>query len=213
MKIIRILRYGLLPILCWGTQRSYGDSVSVSQPVDTASYELPAPRNFNALRFALDRQHRYMGDVMPKKHTYLDFGAGIIMLKHSNMDKYEPVTNIHLRLGRQLSPLHSVRLGLSGGVGYIPSGETGDGPRTLMGMYGAEADYLFNFSSYLLGYRPERTVEFSGLLGLGFNHLLIGAGNNRKTAYDLKENSSSFNFHAGFQMKPALGRPLRSSLM
>lgn len=201
MKIIRILRYGLLPILCWGTQRSYGDSVSVSQPVDTASYELPAPRNFNALRFALDRQHRYMGDVMPKKHSYLDFGAGIIMLKHSNMDKYEPVTNIHLRLGRQLSPLHSVRLGLSGGVGYIPSGETGDGPRTLMGMYGAEADYLFNFSSYLLGYRPERTVEFSGLLGLGFNHLLIGAGNNRKTAYDLKENSSSFNFHAGFQMK------------
>lgn len=201
MKIIRILRYSLFSILCLGTQYSYGDSVSVSQIADTVSYELPAPRNFNALRFALDRQHRYKGDLMKKGHSYLDFGAGISMLKHINTGKFEPVTSIHLRWGRQLSPLHSIRLGLSGGVGYIPSGETGNGPQTLMGMYGVEADYLFNLSSYLLGYRPERPVEFSTLVGVGYNNMLLGAGDNRKTALDLKENSSSFNIHAGLQMK------------
>ena len=196
----------LLTLLCVVPEgRADSDSIPVrpagAEADDSVSYELPRPRNFNALRYTLDSQHRYLGDAMSKGNTFLDFGAGIIFLQHSNTSGVEPVTNLHLRLGRQFNSLHSARIGLSGGVGYMPSGLTGNGPQTLMGMIGGEADYLFSLSNYLLGYRPERPLELSGILGVGFNRFMIGGGNNKATAYDLKESSMSYNFHAGVQLK------------
>lgn len=201
-----IRRCGLLLVLllsvvpaCWAD--SIPEKLTDEQVDDSVSYELPRPKDFNALRFALDDHHRYQGDIMPKDNYFIDFGAGITLLKHNNTKNVEPVTTLHLRLGRQFSPLHAARVGISGGVGYMPSGLEGEGPQTLMGMIGGQADYLFSMSNYLLGYRPERPLDVSVMMGLGFNQFMIGGGHNKETAYNLKESSFSYNFHAGLQMK------------
>lgn len=198
--------YSLLLVLLLGiSSSSRADSIPVKIASDTAidsvSYEMPRPKDFNAFRFTLDGRHRYQGDMMPKGNTFIDFGAGLMLLKHSNTNKFKPVTTLHLRLGRQFNQLHSARIGISGGVGYMNSGQKGNGSQVVMGMISGEADYLFSLSNYLLGYRPERPIDLSFMMGLGFNRFMLGGGNNQKTALDLKESSSSYNFHAGLQMK------------
>ena len=182
-------------------QPSAADSIAQPSAGDTVSYELPAPRNFNALRFAMDSRHRYLGDGMAKGSTWLDFGGGVMWMNHGNTNRVEPLSQLHLRLGRQFSPLHAVRIGLTGGWGYLPNGTTGEEQEVLMAQYGAEADYLFGLSSYLLGYRPERILDVSALLGVGYNHFRLGGGKNRESAVGLKDKASSVNIHAGLQLK------------
>ena len=161
-------RYLLLLMLLGCTLCCLADSIPERAYDDSVSYEQPPIKNFNALQYSLDTHHRYKGDTMATRSTFLDFGAGIVMLKHQNTGHAEPITNLHLNIGRQFSPLHSARIGLSGGIGYLPSGVDGDGPETLMSMIGGEADYLFSLSNYLLGYRPERPLDVSTVLGVGF---------------------------------------------
>lgn len=194
-------RYLLLLMLLGCTLCCLADSIPERAYDDSVSYEQPPIKNFNALQYSLDTRHRYKGDTMATRSTFLDFGAGIVMLKHQNTGHAEPITNLHLNIGRQFSPLHSARIGLSGGIGYLPSGVDGDGPETLMSMIGGEADYLFSLSNYLLGYRPERPLDVSTVLGVGFYQYKIGGGNNQKTAEGLELSSSSYLFHAGLQLK------------
>lgn len=65
----------------------------------------------------------------------------------------------------------------------------------------ADADYLFNFSNYLLGYRPDRPLSVSGILGFGIqqSHLTKYAGSEIVNA--MKEKAFSFNLHTGLQFK------------
>ena len=201
MKRTDVIRYSLLALLLMAVTGSRADSIPERMEDDSTSYELPKPRDFNAIRFSMDRHHRYMGDIMKQGNTYIDFGAGLMAVKHLNQNATEPLTTLHLRVGRQFNPLHSARVGLTGGIGYMRSGANGDGPQTLNATYGAEADYLFSLSSYLLGYRPERPLEVSPFIGIGFNQAILGSGNNRTTAHDLKESAFSYNLHAGVQLK------------
>ena len=202
MKRTDVIRYSLLALLLMTVMGSRADdSIPERMEDDSVSYELPKPKDFNAIRFSLDRHHRYMGDIMKNTNNFIDFGAGYTLVKHVNQNETEPLTTLHLRFGHQFNPLHSVRIGLTGGIGYMRSGAEGDGPHTLNGTYGVEADYLFSMSSYLLGYRPERSLDVSPFIGIGYNRAFLGGGDNKATAYDLKESDFSYNLHAGVQLK------------
>ena len=202
MERIDVIRYSLLALLLMTVMGSRADdSIPERMEDDSVSYELPKPKDFNAIRFSLDRHHRYMGDIMKKPNNFIDFGAGYTLVKHVNQNATEPLTTLHLRVGHQFNPLHAVRIGLTGGIGYMRSGAEGEGPHTLNGTYGAEADYLFSMSSYLLGYRPERPLDVSPFIGIGYNRAFLGGGDSKTTAYDLKESDYSFNLHAGVQLK------------
>ncbi len=201
MKRIDAIRYSLLALLMLIAVGTRADSIPERMDDDSLSYELPRPKDFNAIRFSMDRHHRYIGDVMSKGNNFIDFGAGYMAVHHTNQSKTEPLTMLHLRFGRQFNPLHAARVGLTGGIGYMRAGADGEGAQTLNGSYGAEADYLFSMSSYLLGYRPERPLDFSPFIGVGFNKTILGGGHNKETAYDLKESGMSYNLHAGVQLK------------
>ena len=126
----------------------------ITAKIDTAYYGTPKQRNFNALDYSLDNRHRYQGDKWTKggfgKHTFLDLGAGAVFYQHNNDYQLTTQAGIHLRIGKELSPMSSFRLGIGGELGYI-SGEA-----NVNWTMRANADYLFNFSNYLLGYRPDR---------------------------------------------------------
>lgn len=201
VKMSRLKRYVIVVLLQGLSLCCWADSIPEQAFADTVSYELPMPKSFNALRFSMDSRHRYMGDAMEKGINFLDFGPGIMMLKHANTGEAAPVATMHLRFGRQFNQLHTARIGLSGGMGYIASGMDGDGPQTLMGVIGGDIDYLFSLSNYLLGYRPERPLDVSVMLGLGYNHYMIGGGHNKDATEGLNGSSSSHYFQTGLQLK------------
>ena len=203
MKRNNLIRNSLLIVMFLAATGMRADSIPerLVADDDSVSYELPRPKDFDATRFSLDTHHRYMGDFMGRGVNFIDFGAGLQLINHINSNHTEPFTTLHLRFGRQFSPLHSARIGINGGIGYILAGADGTGAQTLTGSYGAEADYLFSLSSYLLGYRPERALNVSPFIGIGVDHTFIGGGHNKTTAYDLKESATSYNVHAGLQLK------------
>jgi len=176
------------------------DSLSPASDRDTSSYEIPRPRHFNALRFTLDAPHRYRGDTLTEGYTFMSFGTGAMMQYHANKGGAELLPMLHLRVGRAFSPLHAARLGLTLGMGYLRGGAAGEGPWTLTSHVGAEVDYLFNFSNYLAGYRPERPLSVSLLLGVGLGSYRL-AGSGKSTAQHLQDHAFSYQLHSGLQLR------------
>ena len=172
---------------------------SITVKADTTYYGTPKQRNFNALDYSLDNRHRYQGDKWIggnfPKHTFLDFGAGAVFYQHNNDYQLTTQAGIHLRIGKELSPMSSIRLGIGGELGYI-SGE----PNANWTMR-TSADYLFNFSNYLLGYRPDRPLSVSGILGLGVQHSHLTKYNGSAVAGTMKDKATSYNIHTGLQFK------------
>ena len=82
--------------------------------------------------------------------------------------------------------MSSIRFGIGGELGYI-SGE----PNANWTMR-TNADYLFNFSNYLLGYRPDRPLSVSGILGLGVQHSHLTKYNGSAVARTMKDKATSY---------------------
>ena len=129
---------------------------TVLQP-DTVVVSLPAPKGYNGLKFVLDRRHRYVGDKFIDKgllgHTFLDFGGGVTNYLQNGSFRYTPFANLHLGLGKDLSPMSSLRLSVEGSWGFT-KGEGTISSLTTFKSLGVNVDYLFNFTNYMLGYRP-----------------------------------------------------------
>lgn len=167
---------------------------------DTTYYGSRKQKDFNALAYSLDGRHRYEGDKWVKgggfgKHTFLDFGAGVVFYQHNNTYELTPQAGIHVRLGKDLSPMSTFRIGVGGELGYV-SGE----PNVNWTMR-ADADYLFNFSNYLLGFRPDRPLSVSGILGVGVQQSQLTKYEGSDVAKTMRKNAFAMNVHTGLQFK------------
>lgn len=119
-------------------------------------------------------------------HTYLQFGAGTeLMLPPASNYEFDNLTAAQFGVGRHLDEFHSVRLYLNGAFGYQRSKDI------LFQRYGIRLDHLFNVSAYFNGYRPNRIMNVSTVLGLGYHHSKMK--NFRET--------TAFEGHAGLQFR------------
>jgi len=145
---------------------------------DTVSYAIPKPKGYNGLRFVLDRRHRYEGDKFVSnsfwKHTYLHFGGGATSYLPNRDFSYTPFANLHLGFGKEFSPMSSIRLSLEGNLGFT-KGSQNISSLTTYHSLGANVDYLFNFTNYLMGYRPERPLNVLGVIGAGVQNAKLAA--------------------------------------
>ena len=171
----------------------------ITVKADTTYYGFRKQNDFNALNYSLDDRHRYQGDKWAKgnfaKHTFLDFGAGAVFYPNNNNYRLTTQAGLHLRLGKDLSPMSTFRVGIGGELGYI-SGEA-----NVNWTMRANADYLFNFSNYLLGYRPDRPLSVSGILGMGVQHSHLTKYDGSAIARTMKEKAVAYNIHTGLQFK------------
>ena len=186
-------------------EEALADSTVAQQ--DTAYYGAPRQKNFNALNYVLDSRHRFKGDQYVNRgflgNTYFHIGGGVgHFYENSNQELYyTPIMSFHLGLGKELSPMSSFRVGLEKSWGYTnPS--AGVFNTNQYNSYGGYVDFLYNFSNYLLGYRPERPFSVSGIVGLGFRsssmHSWKNPGLPDTYAYT---SGTSFDGHVGFQFK------------
>ncbi len=186
-------------------EEALADSTVAQQ--DTAYYGAPRQKNFNALNYVLDSRHRFKGDQYVNRgflgNTYFHIGGGVgHFYENSNQELYyTPIMSFRLGLGKELSPMSSFRVGLEKSWGYTnPS--AGVFNTNQYNSYGGYVDFLYNFSNYLLGYRPERPFSVSGIVGLGFRsssmHSWKNPGLPDTYAYT---SGTSFDGHVGFQFK------------
>ena len=178
-----------------------GDSVLHE---DTVYYGPVRPKGFNGLRFILDRRHRYSGDNFVNKsfldHTYLDFGGGITNYLPNDHFRYTPFANFHVGFGKDLSPMSSVRLQLTGGWGFVKEANLLTSKTTYQS-FGAHVDYLFNFTNYMLGYRPERRLTVSGVAGLGLQSSKLSATDGSIITSYATTSAMSYDARFGLQFR------------
>lgn len=119
-------------------------------------------------------------------HTYLQFGAGMEqMLPPASNYEFDNLTAVQFGVGRHLNEQHSLRLYINGAFGYQRSKDI------LFQRYGIRLDHLFNVSAYFNGYRPDRYMNVSTVLGLGYHHSKMK---------NFRE-EDAFEGHAGLQFR------------
>ena len=179
---------------------------ATTQAQDTAYYGAARQKNFNALRFVLDSRHRFKGDRYVHgdfwNNTFIDMGGGVGGFYHNtNAASFTPTLSLRLGVGKVISPMVSFRLGFEKAWAYSHA-STIVYNTNQYNSYGGYVDFLYNFSNYLLGYRPERPFNVSGILGLGVQTASLHSWNNADmTAVGASTSGVALDGHVGVQFK------------
>ena len=179
---------------------------ATTQAQDTAYYGAARQKNFNALRFVLDSRHRFKGDRYVHgdfwNNTFIDMGGGVGGFYHNtNAASFTPTLSLRLGVGKVVSPMVSFRLGFEKAWAYSHASTTVHNTNQY-NSYGGYVDFLYNFSNYLLGYRPERPFNVSGILGLGVQTASLHSWNNADmTAVGASTSGAALDGHVGVQFK------------
>ena len=179
---------------------------ATTQAQDTAYYGAARQKNFNALRFVLDSRHRFKGDRYVRgdfwNNTFIDMGGGVGGFYHNtNAASFTPTLSLRLGVGKVISPMVSFRLGFEKAWAYSHASTTVYNTNQY-NSYGGYVDFLYNFSNYLLGYRPERPFNVSGILGLGVQTASLHSWNNADmTAVGASTSGAALDGHVGVLFK------------
>ena len=138
--------------------------------VDSTEYDNQQQKSFNALRFSLDGQHHYDGDRMEHGINYMEIGGGRMAISDDHHHNPDPFYLMHFRFGRQLNPLSSLRLGITGGLGFIPQPAKNTFYNSINARTTLQADYLYSLTTHIMGYRPDRLLDISGFIGAGVGY-------------------------------------------
>lgn len=175
---------------------------SVAEP-DTANYDdmedgaadsIPKSRKnlateFNALKYIMERRYRNYGDQFTKRwndHLFLEFGAGVFQELKGKDRRLSPITTAHVRIGKQFNRLHTARLTFGAGFGYY------EGSKYTYSQLATSADWLFDLSSYICGYKPSRLLDVSSVIGAGIRYNNMSGHQPTRHRYE---------FHGGVQMR------------
>ncbi len=147
--------------------------------------------SFDVQTKILDGRHTYKGDQFSKRwkdNISILAGLGLERIDPPNETyEFEPVTSGMLGVAKDIDARNTFRLSGRMGVGFLHEKDI------VLRTYAIQFDHLFNLSSYFNGYRPDRLLEFSTLLGIGFHRSRLG-GHNSTT-------STAWEAHAGLQLK------------
>lgn len=135
--------------------------LSSHESVDSARIE----GQLNGMDYTMERRRIEWGEEFTRRwddHLFLEVGIGIEkMVPPDDQYHFEPLTTLHLGIGKQFHKYHSIRF--LGEMGYGYRRKYHHVFYKLLG----KLDYLFSLSSYLYGYNPSRLLDASAVLGGG----------------------------------------------
>ena len=169
-------------------------------------FGIPKPKGYNGLRFVLDKRHRYAGDQCVDSgffsHTYVTLGGGVSAFLPNNKFSYTPVANFHVGIAKELSPMSTIRLFVEKSWAFTKA-SPGYTSTSTYSTWGGGIDYLFNFSNYLMGNRPDRPLNVLGTIGVGIQKAKLEATENTFLPYYAESSALSYNARFGMQFKIA----------
>lgn len=153
----------------------------------------PEYREFTKHRgYVMDRRYLAMGDSTDRRwydNFFLQAGAGLEQMAPPGSNyHFDALTTAHLGFGIELNRLSAIRLMLHGGLGYQQDYDR------MFARLGARVDYLFDMSSYISGYRPNRLASISTIVGFGGQYARL---NNMSPRRD----GTSWEGHGGLQLR------------
>ena len=93
-------------------------------------------------------------------------GGGASAFLPNGRFSYTPIANLHIGVAKELSPMSTIRLYAEKSWGFTKAA-LGFSSTTTYSTWGGGIDYLFNFSNYLMGNRPDRRLNVLGTIGVG----------------------------------------------
>ena len=129
------------------------------------------------MNYLIQDRYRYPDKAFVNKHwmdnMYLQIGAGLFDPNRTGETPMQWMQDYHLSIGKNLTPRHGFRLGFNVGKGRLKDENLG------IKQYRVHLDHLFNVSSYILGYNPDRKFEISTVLGAGYQETTVGQEKHR----------------------------------
>ena len=119
-------------------------------------------QDYGALKYMLQKRPANEKFTSNKFNEHIFFSAGIgpYSLLTSETEKDGLGMNAQLFIGKWITPVHGIRLGVN--LGYLPSNVY----KSKLIIGGGSVDYLLNMSSLAFGYSENRRFELFGIAGV-----------------------------------------------
>lgn len=166
----------------------YDDLKTDNDTIAKTRYNL-VPDSLNAMDYILEKRYKVYNDKFTRRwddHLFLEFGGGMHFDTQTGGTDLSPLTSVNLGVGKQFNKYHSVRLNGEAGLGYLRRDKHTYARLTVT------ADYMFDLSSYIYGYRPSRLLDVSAFVGVGLR---------KKLSKDSRTAPNGKEIHLGMQMK------------
>lgn len=123
---------------------------------------------FNALDYSMQKRYRNKNVGFTNErwvdNSFIDMKFGVEGLEHREGAEIGLFKTLSVGYGKYFSPVHGLRISANGG--WALHERTSDAYMRM----GGQINYLFNMSAYLYGFRPDRLLEVSTILGLGYTY-------------------------------------------
>jgi len=155
------------------------------EPVDSAKMK----GQMDPRIYILDKRYIAKGDsTLPwYRNMFLQLGAGFEQMVPPASDyQFDALTSFHLGLGLQLNKYNSLRLMAHGALGYQKRYDR------MFAKGGLRLDHLYDWTSYFDGYRSDRLMGVSTIVGLGVQRSALNRMGRR---------GNSIEGHGGLQLR------------
>lgn len=119
------------------------------------------------------------------KHLYISINAGASIIGNDFGEKVEAGFQYGGQVGGWFTPVHGLRIGADYGRSSIHKGSEDSW------FIGGRVEYMFNATTLLRGYKPNRFFDLIGCMGVEYRHIL----KNVETP-----NGNNYGFSAAIQM-------------
>lgn len=154
-------------------------------------------QDYGALKYMLQKRpanEKFTGNKF-NEHLFFSAGVGPYGLLSGKEAQDGTGMNAHLFMGKWLTPVHGLRLGVN--AGYLPSSVYD--ARIKMG--GGSLDYLLNMSSLAFGYNERRRFELFGVMGVEAGYSKVSDNNERSEKHPGLKGGGEFYYGAHFGLQ------------
>ena len=145
------------------------------------------PEGVNALKYSMQKRHVKKGVPFENRrlldNLYFSYMMGIQKVAPNGANEFDGGINMGLAVGKQYSPNSDVRLSFNFAQNERFIGQP-------LKRIGLDVDHLFNVTSYIMGFEPNRRLELVTVEGLGLQWVNVN-----------KESKMAFDAHVGLQTK------------
>lgn len=145
------------------------------------------PTGFNALEYSLQKRHVKKGVPFENRrlldNLFFSLQFGTQKIGANGNAEFDGGTNIGISAGKLFSPTSAARLSFN----LAQNGRFIGKP---LNRYGVGIDHLFNVTSYIMGFEPNRRLELSTVEGIGVQWASLN-----------KEGKLALDAHLGLQIK------------
>lgn len=154
-------------------------------------------QDYGALKYMLQRRpanEKFESNKF-NEHLFFSAGMGPYSLLTSGNSQDGPGMTAHLFMGKWITPVHGLRLGVN--LGYLPSKIY----TSKIKMGGGSLDYLLNMSSLAFGYNEQRCFELFGIVGAEVGYSKANGNSERADNYPGLEGGTDLYYGAHFGLQ------------